>query len=181
MKNVFLFLLMGAALAAQTAERQTFPPTAEQRQAIDAKLADLTSRLKALAAKKTDPALLADVDVYRKAAEYILRFPEEFGTKNYVPETLTVLDDGLSRAKELEAGTPSWTKKKGNLVRAFVSRVDGSVQPYGLTIPASYDGTKPLRLDVWLHGTQTELNEVRFIVQQQGPHNTSQIVAEDYI
>jgi hypothetical protein len=51
-----------------------------------------------------------------------------------------------------------------------VSRVDGSVQPYGLTIPASYDGSKPMRLDVWLHGTSVPLNEVRFIAQQSKPH-----------
>src|SRR5262245_29883972 len=139
MKNIHLFLLLGVALAAQSAEPRVYPPTAEQRQTIDARLADLTSRIDALAAKKTDPALLADVDVYRKAAEYILRFPEEFFGKNYAAETLKVLDDGLARAKELEGGGSSWTKSKGNLVRGYVSRVDGSVQPYGLTIPPSYD------------------------------------------
>src|SRR5262245_29668759 len=182
MKKVLLFFVLGAAVAAQQPpDRQAFQPTAEQRKVIDTTLAELTSRINALAAKKTAPALLADVDIYRKAVDYILRFPEEFSGKNYAAETLSVLDDGLARAKELEADNPSWPKKTGNLVRGFVSRVDGSVQPYGLTIPASYDGSKPLRLDVWLHGTQTELNEVRFIAQQQGPHNTSQIAAEDYI
>ena len=88
---------------------------------------------------------------------------------------------GIARANELEAGTASWTKKTGNVVRGFVSNIDGSVQPYGLTIPASYDGASPMRLDVWLHGTQQQLNEVRFINQQEGPHSTSQIAAEDYI
>ncbi len=184
MKSACLLLLvfLTAALSAQRGgPPPVFPPTADQRQQIDAKLADLTGRLKALAAKKTDPALLADVDVYRKAVEYILRFPEEFFGKNYAAETITVLDAGLARAKELEAGSPSWTKSTGTIVRGFVSQVDDSVQPYGLTIPATYDGKKPMRLDVWLHGTQTELNEVRFIVQQSGPHQTSQIAAEDYI
>ncbi len=78
-----------------------------------------------------------------------------------------MLDRGLARAKELEAGAPSWPKQKGHLVRAYVSRVDGSVQPYGLTIPASYDGTKPVRLDIWQHGTNRALNEVSFIIQQE--------------
>src|SRR5262249_37391613 len=76
-------------------------------------------------------------------------------------------DEGLARTRELEAGAPSWPKKKGHVVRAYVSRVDGSVQPYALTIPASYDGTKPMRLDVWQHGTNRTLNEVAFIVQQE--------------
>ena len=60
-------------------------------------------------------------------------------------------------------------------MRGFVSRIDGSVQPYGLTIPASYDGKRPMRLDIWLHGTQQQNNEVRFLQQQAGPHETSQI------
>ena len=38
-----------------------------------------------------------------------------------------------------------------------------------------------MRLDVWLHGTQQQLNEVRFLQQQAGPHETSQILADDYI
>jgi predicted esterase len=175
LKKVCLFVLLAATTV--VAQRQTqpprpqvFPPTAEQRTEIDARLAELSKRVDALSAKKTDPGLLADVDVYRKAAAYILRYPEEFFGKDYAAETLNVLDMGLARAKELEAGTPSWTKTNGNVVRGYVSSVDGSVQPYGLTIPASYDGTKPMRLDVWLHGTDVQLNEVRFINQQSRAH-----------
>ena len=121
------------------------------------------------------------MQIHKKAADYILRFPEEFFGPDYAAETIKALDLGIARANELEAGTASWTKKTGNLVRGYVSRVDGSVQPYGLTIPASYDGTRPMRLDVWLHGTAQQLNEVRFINQQEAPHATSQIAAEDYI
>ena len=66
-------------------------------------------------------------------------------------------------------------------MRGFTSRIDGSAQPYGLTIPASYDGKRAMRLDVWLHGTQQQMNEVRFLQQQAGPHETSQILAADYI
>ena len=61
-------------------------------------MAELASRVKALAAGTADPALLADVDIYRKAAEYILRFPEEFATKAFIANTLAVLDTGLARA-----------------------------------------------------------------------------------
>lgn len=176
-----LFMLGVAVVAAQAPEPKTYPPTPEQRAEIDAKLADLTRRIEALATKKTDPQLLADVAIYQKAAQYILRFPEEFFTPAYVPETIKALGNGIARAKELEADAASWTKKTGNVVRGFVSRIDGSVQPYGLTIPASYDGSKPMRLDIWLHGTQQQLNEVRFINQQESQHETSQIAAEDYI
>src|SRR5580765_5108167 len=94
-----------------------FPPTAEQRAQIDAKLADLTRKIDALAAKKTDPQLLADVAVYQKAAQYILRFPEEFFTERYVANTVGALDAGLARAAELQSGSASWPKKTGNVVR----------------------------------------------------------------
>src|SRR3954462_10602004 len=69
-----------APQAAQTPE----PPSIDEKRVIEKKLGDLSTRIQALAARKTDPALLADVDVYRKAAEYILRFPEEFATRAFV-------------------------------------------------------------------------------------------------
>ena len=46
------------------------------------------------------------------------------------------------------------------------SSVDGSVQPYGLIIPESYTG-EPIRLDVWMHGTNRTNLEVAFIKQHE--------------
>ena len=180
-KTVLLCVLAAAIAVAQGQDAKVFPPTTEQKAEIHKKLAELSARIAALGSKNTDPALLADVQIYKKAAEYILRFPEEFFGANYAAETITALDTGIGRAIELENATSSWTRKTGNVVRAFVSRIDGSVQPYGLTIPASYNGKTPMRLDVWLHGTQQQNNEVRFLQQQAGPHATSQIPADDYI
>ena len=180
-KTILLLALAAAVVVAQEPGAKVFPPTPEQKTEIHAKLAELSARIAALRAKKTDSQLLADLEIHKKAADYILRFPEEFFGPNYAAETIKALELGIARANELEAGTAPWTKKTGNVVRGFVSNIDGSVQPYGLTIPASYDGARPMRLDVWLHGTQQQLNEVRFINQQEGPHSTSQIAAEDYI
>jgi dienelactone hydrolase len=163
-------LAMVVALAVATSGAQApspVQPTPDEKRVIEQKLNELASRVTALKTKKVDPALVADVDVYRRAAELILRFPEEFATKPFSADTLTVLDRGLQRAGELEAGAPSWPKEKGHVVRAYVSRIDGSVQPYGLTIPRSYDPTKPVRLDIWQHGTNRAMNEVAFIVQQE--------------
>ena len=166
MRATCLLLLAVTSITAQ-GPPPAEPPNAEEKHAIEQKLAALASRVAALTAKHTDPALVADVDVYRKAAEYILRFPEEFATRAFIANTMTVLDRGLKRASELEAGAPSWPKRKGHVVRAYVSRLDGSVQPYGVTIPASYDGRQPVRLDIWQHGTNRTLNEVAFIIQQE--------------
>src|SRR5205823_6330269 len=54
--------------------------------------------------------------------------------------------------------------KKGRLVRGYRSAVDGSIQPFGLIIPAKYDPARPMRLDVVLHGSMRPagLNELRF-------------------
>ena len=142
------------------------------------KLAALSARVRALRAKRTDPALLADVDVYRKAAEWILRYPDEFYTRAYAANTIAALDKGLARAKELDAGEPGWPKQKGRLVRGYVSAVDGSVQPYGLIVPESYSG-QPVRLDLVLHGRGATLNEVSFIAAHEGPHAAP--AAQDFI
>ena len=158
-----MLVLMG--LAAYAAD--TFPPSAEQKRQIQDKLSALASRVKALSAKHADAALLADVDVYRKAAEWILRYPEEFYAKAYAANAIAALDKGLARAAELESGGPSWPKQKGRLVRAYISTVDGSVQPYGVMIPDSYDG-RPMRLDLVLHGRGATLNEVSFIAAHDG-------------
>jgi dienelactone hydrolase len=41
--------------------------------------------------------------------------------------------------------------------------VDGSIQPYAVTIPDNYDGSTPQWLDVVLHGRGATLNEVSFL------------------
>ena len=46
------------------------------------------------------------------------------------------LERGSERAAALEAGKQPWAEKKGKVVRGFVSAVDGSVQPYGVIVPA---------------------------------------------
>jgi pimeloyl-ACP methyl ester carboxylesterase len=180
-KSVLLCVLAAVVVSAQGQGAKVFPPTADQKAEIHKKLAELSARLAALGSNKADPQLLADVHIYKKAVEYILRFPDEFFGPNYAAETIAALDTGIGRSIELENGTASWTRKTGNVVRGFQSRIDGSYQPYGLTIPASYDGKRPMRLDIWLHGTQQQNNEVRFLQQQAGPHETSQILADDYI
>jgi pimeloyl-ACP methyl ester carboxylesterase len=162
-----LLLVVAVGVVGAQSPSPTPPPTAVEIGQIQAKVDDLAQRVTTLRRKGVDAALVADADVYRKAAEYILRFPEEFVAKEFVPNTLAVLEIGIARAKELESGTPSWPKRTGRVVRAYVSRVDGSVQPYGLTIPASYDGKRPMRLDIWQHGTNRAMNEVAFIVQQE--------------
>ncbi|MGV3482890.1 MAG: prolyl oligopeptidase family serine peptidase [Planctomycetaceae bacterium] len=54
------------------------------------------------------------------------------------------------------------------IVGGFRSQIDGSIQPYGLVVPASCTAAdaKPLRLDVWLHGRGEKSGEVQFLHQR---------------
>src|SRR5919108_2059054 len=122
-KTALLCVVAAAVVVAQGQEPKVFPPSADQKAEIHKKLAELSARIAGLGDKKTDPALVADVQIYRKAADYILRFPEEFFGANYAAETIAALDTGIGRSIELENGTSSWTRKTGNVVRGFVSRI----------------------------------------------------------
>ncbi len=154
-------ILLACTALAFGAPDGPYRPTADEKRQIQSKMTELAASLKALPG--ADDALFADVAVYRKAAEWIVRYPEEFFSKAYFTNTLAALDTGIARAKELSAGKPSWPTRKGRLTRAYRSRVDGSIQPYGVIVPDSYDGGKPVRLDVILHGRGATLNEVSFI------------------
>jgi hypothetical protein len=112
--------------------------------------------------------LLPDVQIYHNAVRYALTYNEFFNLKE-VPVAKTLLKQGIERARELRHGTPSWPIETGLVARGYVSKIDGSVQPYGLVIPESYSPKSPYkhRLDLWWHGRGETLNEVNFIDQRQ--------------
>jgi len=75
------------------------------------------------------------------------------------------LRQGRIRADSLLAGKAPWTREKGRLLRGFRSTIDGSTQPYGVVVPVDYNGSKPMRLDVVLHGSLSRWHgsgEIRF-------------------
>lgn len=72
----------------------------------------------------------------------------------------------------------------GFQTHAYVSVVDGSVQPFGLLIPQSYSPSKPIRLDVVLHGSSrpSGLSELRFLSRFDSREAQSKPAPEaDYI
>jgi pimeloyl-ACP methyl ester carboxylesterase len=172
MRSWVLSLLATGVLCAQP-----YQPTPDELNQVRARLADLTDRPHRLESRPD--ALRADVEVYAKAAQWILRYPEEFYAKAYLANTLKDLDHGIARARELEAGNPSWPARKGRLVRAYRSAVDGSIQPYALIIPESYDGHRAVRLDLVLHGRGATLNEVSFIAAHES--ETPAPAGQDFI
>ncbi len=152
---------LGASAQPPAAKPTHFPPDAATRQVIAAK----TAELKAAVATLRNPDAIPDVAVYLQAAERALRL-DEFPTKDSARQTVIVLDAGLRRAAVLKAGDPKWQDVRGqSVVRGYLSAVDGSVQPYALTLPPGVHG--PTRLEVVLHGRDATLTEVKFLAQKE--------------
>jgi pimeloyl-ACP methyl ester carboxylesterase len=112
--------------------------------------------------------LLPDVQIYHNAVRYALTYNEFFNLKE-VPVAKTLLKQGMERAKVLRDGKAPWTTATGLVVRGYISKIDGSVQPYGLVVPESYQPKSPYkhRLDLWWHGRGETLSELNFIDQRQ--------------
>ena len=150
---------------------EPYKPSAEEKRQIQTKLDQLGKMIQDLRKRHVDDSLLADVEIFQEAARWILTFPEEFTRKESVAATLGVLEQGVERAAQLKAGKSPWVTQKGRVIRGYRSEVDGSVQPFRLTIPDEYDGTRPFPLDVIEHGRYVARYEVEFInaFAQRGP------------
>lgn len=123
---------------------------------------EITSDLQALRMKLAglrpaeSPAALADryadAALYEKSVTWALKYEASLDAP-VIQMIRRSLRQGHLRADALLAGHSPWTNEKGRLLRGFRSVVDGSTQPYGVVVPSSYDGFKPMRLDVVLHGS----------------------------
>jgi hypothetical protein len=137
--------------------------SAEDRQQLERQQKELESKLAALveASEAHDPA---DAAIFAKGVRWALRYET-----NLAPADVALIQKALRRSRErteaLAAGKQPWATKKGLVVRGYRSAVDGSIQPYGLIIPADYDPARPTRLDVVLHGSTRPvgLSELRFM------------------
>ncbi|MES2506505.1 MAG: prolyl oligopeptidase family serine peptidase [Verrucomicrobiota bacterium] len=131
---------------------------AELRAAIDA-------AVKAQAKNPRLADLLPDVEIFYKGVDWALKF-KEIHKPAEIKAAQETLAEGKLRAEHLKNGQSPWTTQKGLVVRGYRSKIDGSVQPYGLVIPESYSGAAT-RLDVWCHGRGETLSELSFIDQRR--------------
>jgi hypothetical protein len=140
----------------------------------DADKAELTAGLEALgkeidairAELKGKPALarLADVQIFHKSVDWALRYNEIFNVKE-IATAKKHLKLGMERAKLLREGTPTWTTTKGGSARGYISKIDGSIQPYGVFLPETFaaGADHKHRVDTWFHGRGENLSELSFV------------------
>ncbi len=155
---------------------------AERRAKLEVGLLDLQNKLIGLRARKDAKTaeLLPDVEVYHKAVHDALHHQEFFDAKDldFADRALAI---GNERADQLSNGQSPWTTATGLVVRGYVSKIDGSVQPYGLVVPESYTSKGPgrFRCDIWFHGRGETLSELNFV--RDRTNNQGAIAPEDTI
>ena len=160
-----------APAAGKGSDAKSLPPEgievpAADRTELERNLAALDSTIKELAASKDAKvkSLLPDVQIFSRAVQTAMQDNEFFAAAD-IAKAKALLKVGQTRADELRNGQPSWPKQTGLVPRGYVSKIDGSVQPFGLVVPESYlpVGQSRYRLDIWLHGRNEKLSEVNFL------------------
>jgi len=84
-----------------------------------------------------------------------LRYNEIFNVKE-IPVAKKHLKTGLERAKQLREGAPAWNTAQGAVPRGYVSKIDGSIQPYGVFVPPTFQAGSEHR-----HRASTEVHRIR--------------------
>ncbi len=145
-----------------------------ERESLQSKLAELSSKLDALR-KNNDKKIqqyLPDVEIFHKAIHIALN-EDGFFEKRDVANAERVINIGLIRADQLAEGSTPWTDLTCNTttVRGFRSKLDGSIQPYGVV----WNGNKktaekcpPIagelyRADIWCRGRAEKGLEMQFL------------------
>jgi dienelactone hydrolase len=172
---ILAVLLLGAAPAfpqasptvKQAPDAGVVIPEAD-RQALTSATAELAKDIETFRSRNLGNAkamdLLPDVQIFEKAVDWALRY-DEFMNVKQVESAKRALTEGASRLLALKEGKTPWLESGGPVLRGFVSKIDGSVQPYGLFIPEDYRAgdTTPRPLLVWLAGRSTKRTELTFL------------------
>ncbi|MBC8135205.1 MAG: prolyl oligopeptidase family serine peptidase, partial [Fibrella sp.] len=170
-------LALFVAPVAFAQEIRPIPPTGivvpeADRAALMAEVEALGREIETLReALKRKPELsrfLPDVQIYYNAVRYPLLYNEFYNVKE-LTTAKDLLAQGRERAKSLREGNAPWAKQTGTLALGYVSKIDGSVQPYALVVPETFTegDKKPRRLDFFCHGRGETLTELNFIAERQ--------------
>ncbi len=162
-----------AASPAQNRPAKQLPPPGvaipdADRAELTAAAAELGKEIAVLKLSKLGggmSALIPDVEVFHKAVDWALRYDEFYNVKE-VATARTLLAEGKARAAALREGKAPWTTATGPAVRGYRSKIDGSVQPFGVVVPATWKGAAdkaPRATWIWNHGRGETLSELSFI------------------
>lgn len=149
------------------------PPKISLPEAIRDEIVQETKSLRTAmdAQRAAQPELrgLADVEFGVEALERSLRF-DELNQKNSEKQARGVIALAKKRLEALKAGSRDWGQSPGQTVLGYRSAVDGTHQPYVLSLPDNFDhkGTGRYPLYVVLHGRGDNLTELVFISQHEG-------------
>ncbi len=156
---------------------------AADRKALETELTALSGLLKQLDGSNDlrIRSLVPDVRIFYKAVHDALTYNEFLKTDD-IARAKSLLKEGRERAEQLLAGgVAPWDTATGLVVRGYVSRIDGSTQPYGLIVPDSYKAVSDHRhpMNVWFHGRNEELTEINFLTDRE--HNRGDFTPTDTI
>jgi len=161
-KWVLFFVLSMPALGAK-APAPGIVIANEDREALNQEAKSLEAKIDTL----NNHRLLPDVIIFHNAVRYALD-DRMFYTKEDIQSAHNLLELGHERADKLATGKHPWTNDAGLIVRGYRSRLDDSVIPYGVDVPENFNPNRrgQLRLDIWLHGRNNILSEVRFLTER---------------
>lgn len=168
--------------AQQPAFKQLPPPGIElapqQRESLVAHLTTVQQELNlALEQSEDGEQWRPHVDVLIRAVDLALR-QNLFYKPNQVAEAAALLEEASRRIRSASAGERGLTllgyrqsvaDAPQPLVGGFVSRIDDSVQPFGIVVPAGFTTDQietPQRMDVWLHGRGDTKTEIPFLTER---------------
>ncbi len=176
--SVALFLLtIASSLMAdgpadnQAASVRPVPPPGiaiddEVRSNLKKELSTLQSQISELRKSKNaiTQRYLPDVEIFARAVELALNEDGFFEPKD-AERAKQVLQEGLARAEALKLGATHWRDHRGSFqtVRGFRSKLDGTVQPYGVVTSQTGDRTDTPRADIWCRGRAEKGLELQFI------------------
>ena len=178
-------LLLASVLSAQQPAAPRTPPQLpppgvavppQDQRELRSGLDRLGAKIEAL---KANPHL-PDVTIFHKAVRYALEGNEFYRTEQ-IFRAKELLRIGNERADSLARGDAPWTHATGLVVRGYTSKIDDSVQPYGLVVPPSFSPEAPhqWRVDAWFHGRSEGLNEIDFLWDRM--HNPGEFTPRDTI
>ncbi len=157
-------LVVGTAWPTTGIGQSPQPLPEAQRQAFEKSAAELNTELERRLDRQS--TTWADAAIFAKGLSWALRYDREF-----TPADVALLEKAIRRVYERHVAvvkeTSPWSDRRGKIALGYVSKLDGSVQPYGLIVPKQYDPKTPIRLDVVLHGSTRPvgMSELRFMTR----------------